>query len=82
MKPTPADRPDIYAYPSGRISICPMVEREDGIRYVHHETHDELLRVAEMMAEALRRCYDVCEWPANGQTSQDKALAAFEGWKG
>lgn len=36
------------------------------------------LRAAEGMAVALQHSYDVVEWPADGSSMQDKALAAWK----
>lgn len=36
---------------------------------------DELLAALGIAKSALERCYDVTDWPCNGNTDQDKAIA-------
>ena len=38
----------------------------------------ELTKAAQQALEALKLCYDVVEYPANGTSRQDKAIAALE----
>ena len=39
---------------------------------------DELLAVLVNAKESLEHCYDVTDWPCNGSTDQDKAIAMAE----
>lgn len=41
-------------------------------------TQNELLEAAKMAREALASCYNVIEYPANGKTSQDRAIALLD----
>lgn len=36
----------------------------------------DLLAALEEAVKALSRCYDVCDWPADGRTIQDDAIRA------
>lgn len=38
----------------------------------------ELRRVLEQCRDALKNCYNVCDFPADGSTPQDEALAAAQ----
>lgn len=38
----------------------------------------DLLDALEQAVDALSRCYNVCDWPADGQTIQDKAIRSGE----
>jgi hypothetical protein len=40
-----------------------------------HETARELVEAGKQAADALASCYQVCDYPANGKTVQDMALA-------
>lgn len=39
------------------------------------QQRDELLAALVNAKESLERCYDVTDWPCNGSTDQDKAIA-------
>lgn len=36
----------------------------------------KLAKALEKCVDALSRCYDVCDWPADGRTVQDEAIRA------
>lgn len=73
MSDTPTPRTDheigkCHFYPpEGFIDFARKLERENR----------ELRGAAWQMAEALKHCYDVCEWPADGTGEQAEALAAY-----
>ena len=46
-----------------------------GGEWVRYEDVAKLEAAARLAIDALSRCYDVTEWPANGSTAADKALA-------
>lgn len=51
-----------------------MLELEQQRDHIHAKV-DELLAALVNAKESLERCYDVTEWPCNGSTDQDKAIA-------
>ncbi len=64
---------------AGAEAICvnELTAENEGLVTENNTLADQLgalLAAARQAVDALQRCYDVAEWPANGETTQDKAI--------
>lgn len=48
------------------------------VKYIIASEHADLVKALEEAREALAGCYNVADWPADGTTGQDRALATVE----
>lgn len=54
---------------------CRVLAWEEARGDYYKQQHNKLVEALRYCVEALEGCYDVCDYPCNGKTVQDQAIA-------